>query len=136
MDLEPHPIDEIASYHAHVYYDPATTRDQAETLRTRVADRFSVRLGRWFDTAIGPHDRAMFQIAFRKPLFATIVPWLMLNRGDLSILVHPNTSDQRKDHLQNGLWLGPQVRIRGDRLPEGRLENDEQDPNTSPRLTP
>lgn len=136
MPTELRPIGLIASYHAHVYYDPEATRGQAETLRERLAERFSVRLGRWYDQPIGPHGRSMFQIAFRKPLFDTIVPWLMLNRGDLSILVHPNTDNQRLDHLQHGLWLGPQVRVLGERLPEGRLENDEQEPNTAPRLAP
>ena len=135
MDTPPHPIDAIASFHAHVYFDPAT-RDQAETLRQRVAERFSVRLGRWFDTAIGPHSRSMFQIAFRKPLFPTLTPWLMLNRGDLSILVHPNSWNQRLDHMQHALWLGPPVHIYGERLSEAPLDDDEQDPNTAPGLTP
>jgi DOPA 4,5-dioxygenase len=101
-----------------------------------VAERFSVRLGRWYDQPMGPHGQAMFQIAFRKPLFDAIVPWLMLNREQLSILVHPNSDDQRLDHLQRAIWLGPAVRVYGDRLPQGRLENDEQDPNTSPHLPP
>ncbi len=133
---QPTPIDRIASYHAHVYYDPQSTRAHAEWLREGVAERFSVRLGRWYDQAMGPHGQAMFQIAFRTPLFATIVPWLMINRGALSILVHPNTDDQRLDHLQHGIWLGPRVKILGERLPPGRLENDEQDTNTAPSLTP
>ena len=35
------PVGEIASYHAHVYYDPATTRGEAEQLRTWIGERFS-----------------------------------------------------------------------------------------------
>ena len=129
---QPLPIELIASYHAHIYYDPKSSRERAELLRERVAERFSVRLGRWYDEPIGPHGQSMFQIAFRKPLFATLVPWLMLNREELSILVHPNTDNQRLDHLQRGLWLGAPVRIYGERLSHGPLDNDEQEPNTAP----
>ncbi len=30
----------VAEYHAHVYYDPATTRGKAERLRERIAEKF------------------------------------------------------------------------------------------------
>jgi len=43
--------------------------------------------------------------------FAAVVPWLMLNRGGLSILVHPNTDDPVADHEVNPLWLGEAVAI-------------------------
>jgi DOPA 4,5-dioxygenase len=31
----------------------------------------------------------------------------MLNRGDLTVLVHPETGDQVADHTAHALWLGP-----------------------------
>ena len=39
MQTEPRPIGEIASFHAHVYFDPATTRDHAERLRGWIGER-------------------------------------------------------------------------------------------------
>jgi aromatic ring-cleaving dioxygenase len=56
---------QISAYHAHVYYDPMATREAAERIRSGVADRFSsARLGRWHGGPVGPHTRAIFQIAF------------------------------------------------------------------------
>lgn len=130
-------LDEIASYHAHVYYDPATTRARAERLRAGVAERFSVRLGRWYDVNVGPHSQAMFQIAFAKEVFETLTPWLMLNNEGLSILIHPNTRDPRGDHTGTALWIGAPVPVREEVLPDAvdRAEPAGA-PNTEPTFAP
>jgi pimeloyl-ACP methyl ester carboxylesterase len=65
--------DIIQHYHAHVYYDPASSRDRAARLRERVAATFpGVTLGRWHDTPVGPHTQ--FQSYFRnyKPPFLAV----------------------------------------------------------------
>ncbi len=101
---------DITEYHAHVYFDVAA-REAAERVREGLAQRFTVELGRWHERPIGPHSKAMYQVAFAPDQFARVVPWLMLNREGLSILVHPNTGDDVQDHETNPLWLGDRLPI-------------------------
>jgi DOPA 4,5-dioxygenase len=125
MDNEP--ADRIVSWHAHVYFDPATTRPLAEHVRSEVAKRFRVQLGRWHPVPVGPHTGAMYQIAFDVERFAELVPWLALHREGLSVLVHPNTLRPRADHLVHALWLGTPLPIREDVLPES-IDASEESP--------
>jgi aromatic ring-cleaving dioxygenase len=105
----------IAEYHAHIYYDPATKRHQAERLRARVATEFPLaELGRWHDELVGPHTRSMYQIAFPASLLAAFLPWLMLNRDGLSVLLHPETGDDYRDHGAHAARLGASLPLRLD----------------------
>jgi DOPA 4,5-dioxygenase len=102
---------QIDGYHAHIYYDPAATKQVAAELRAQIEERFEMIMGRWHDEQVGPHTVSMYQVAFENEVFAEIVPWLMVNRRGLSILVHPNTGDGYEDHKTHALWLGPQQRL-------------------------
>ena len=106
----------IRHYHAHVYYDPVC-RDRAARLRERVAVVFpDATLGRWHDDPVGPHTQAMYQIAFPTTLLASFLPWLMLNRDGLSILLHPGTGDSYADHTHHAVWFGNVLPLRLDVL--------------------
>jgi len=108
MDI---PVSKIVSYHAHIYFQGDEQRAAALLLRERIGKRFAVALGRVHEQPIGPHARPMYQVAFNPETFASFVPWLMLNRMGLTVLVHPNTSRARDDHLVNSLWLGEALPI-------------------------
>jgi len=106
-------------YHAHIYYD-AEARPIAERLREAIGNRFGVELGRWRDEPVGPHPVPMYQAAFPAAEFPRIVPWLMLNRGGLSVLVHPQTEDAYDDHTIHALWLGAPLPLRVEGLRRSR----------------
>ena len=128
----------IESYHAHVYFDGPEARGRAAELREQISARFLVQMGRWRDQPVGPHPMAMYQVAFEAALFPTLVPWLMLNRQGLTIVVHPNTDRPKDDHLKYALWLGAVLPLDGRMLEDslaalGRAQ-DEIVPNTVPTL--
>ena len=106
---------ELKGYHAHVYYDP-TTRPIAERLRDTLIGKFAVEPGALSDEPIGPHPISQFAVIFRTEEFQNIVPWLMLNREGLDVLVHPLTESSYDDHSKNALWLGTPVPMRLDVL--------------------
>ena len=109
---------QVKGYHAHVYYDPQT-RTTAEHLRGGIGDRFQARLGSWHDDPVGPHPVAMYQVAFAAEEFPALVPWLMLNREGLNVLVHPLTDDSVADHTRHALWLGTPLPLRLEVLRRG-----------------
>ena len=101
-------MSENQGYHIHIYYD-AETRPVAERLRETIAGKFAVRVGELSDEPRGPHPIPQFVAIFEEPEFQNIVPWLMLNREGLDVLVHPLTQSSYDDHSKNALWLGTPV---------------------------
>jgi DOPA 4,5-dioxygenase len=55
----------------------------------------------------------MFEVNLLTPTeFGAFVPWLVINRGPLSALVHPNTvnkGEEARNHSQRATWLGERV---------------------------
>jgi aromatic ring-cleaving dioxygenase len=60
----------------------------------------------------------MFEVNIFTPAqFGAFIPWLVINRGPLSALVHPNTVDpvtgeheeEERDHTQRATWMGERI---------------------------
>ena len=77
-----------------------------------------LRIYRFWEEPVGPHPIAMFEVNLFTPAqFGAFIPWLVVNRGPLSVLVHPNTVDpvtgeheeEERDHTQRATWLGTPV---------------------------
>jgi aromatic ring-cleaving dioxygenase len=96
----------IENYHAHVYYD-AETRAAALKHCEAAGKTFGVKIGRMHDNPVGPHPRGSCQLTIGVEQFADIVPWLVLNRGALTIFTHAQTGNALKDHTDHVIWLGP-----------------------------
>jgi len=134
---EVRPNNAITSYHAHIYFEGPEQRRAAEILRGEIAERFSVLLGRWHENPIGPHARPMYQLAFGPEVFERLVPWLMLNRKGLAIIVHPNTGRPKDDHLAYPLWLGEVLPIENlHYLVDEEPSEPPPAPNTTPTVAP
>lgn len=77
-----------------------------------------LRIYRFWTEPIGPHPIAMFEVnLFTPQQFGAFIPWLIINRGPLSVLVHPNTinpvtgehEEEERDHTQRATWMGERV---------------------------
>jgi DOPA 4,5-dioxygenase len=102
-------------YHAHVYYD-AESKEKAAKLSATLREKFKVEGGTLSDEPRGPHPVSQFNVIFETPEFETVVPWLMLNRDGLDILVHPLTDSSYNDHTAFAMWLGAPVALKTDIL--------------------
>ena len=101
----------IDGYHAHVYYD-VETRPRAARLRKAIAATLGVEVRELSDEPRGPHLVPQFRFTFTAAQFDNIVPWLMLNREGLDVLVHPLTDNSYDDHSRYAVWLGAPVPLK------------------------
>lgn len=109
--------DALHGYHVHIYFSDETRRT-AERLRDCLAADFAVQIGPNAGIA-GPHPVPQIQVIFRKEVFQAVIPWLMLNREGLDILVHPLSDDEYEDHTAFALWLGKPIALKLETLPHG-----------------
>ena len=45
-----------------------------------------------------------------------LVPWLMFERKNLSVLIHPLTGDSYEDHVKYSIWMGEKLKFKFEEL--------------------
>lgn len=111
----------IKSYHAHVYFDEQT-KQSAISLREILKKLpssyvyFNIKVGKIHDKPIGPHPKSMYQIYLDHSDLSCVLETLILNRGNLDVLIHPNTDNALNDHTKNAIWLGNKLLLNLDNL--------------------
>jgi DOPA 4,5-dioxygenase len=95
-------------YDAHVYYR-LNERARAERVRAEAVREFrgdSVQVGELRDEKLGPHPEPMFELNFPRRYLGQVLDWLLSHRESLTVLVHPVTGDDVRDHSKGAIWLG------------------------------
>lgn len=97
--------------HIYFYQSNAEQTAFAQALWERIRRSFpELRIYKLWDKPIGPHPVAMFEVNIFTPAqFGAFIPWLVINRGPLNALVHPNTGDAVRDHTQLATWMGERL---------------------------
>lgn len=116
--IPPPPFTNPPPSDVHIYH-VQTAPDQVQyskDLWARIRLEFpELRIYRRWDQPIGPHPVGMFEVNLSSPAeFGAFVPWLVVWRGPLSALVHPNSTEtdveegvrEERNHVERAFWLG------------------------------
>lgn len=97
----------IRGYHIHVYYN-SDQWETAESIRSALLREVpGIRgAGPLRDGPVGPHPRPMFEAWFKPEALSEVLPWILLNRKGLNVLLHPLTGNDYDDHAQHAVWIG------------------------------
>ncbi|KAF8626304.1 hypothetical protein AX15_004974 [Amanita polypyramis BW_CC] len=106
---------EIKEWHFHIYFLLGNPEQQQAALDLRNAVLNLRRDGAFIAVPffrvnagpMGPHPVGSYEIWVPSESFSSVFSYLCLNRGPLSILIHPLTREQRKDHEIRNAWIGP-----------------------------
>lgn len=97
-------------FHAHIYYDE-TTIEEAKKLVEKAQSLDYVEVGRMHERPVGPHPMWSCQLLCKTSDIGRLIPWLMLNRDELVIFIHPVSGNDLDDHTKHIMFLGDPVKL-------------------------
>ncbi|KAH8808482.1 DOPA-like domain-containing protein [Xylogone sp. PMI_703] len=109
----------LTDVHIYFYQKNANQLQFAKELWQRIRREFpELRIYKIFEEPVGPHPVGMFEVNIFTPAqFGAFIPWLVIHRGPLSALIHPNSvdpvtgeeTDPERDHMQRATWMGERL---------------------------
>ncbi|GAA6006506.1 hypothetical protein JCM11491_004987 [Sporobolomyces phaffii] len=112
------------AYDFHIYYSTQPQLEHARKLHSRIRYEFpELRVYKFWEQPIGPHPEPMFEVnTFTPSQFGALFGFLTAYRGDLNVLIHPNTDDELADHTTKATWMGNKLELKVDFLkPQARF---------------
>ncbi|GAA5871590.1 hypothetical protein JCM8547_007091 [Rhodosporidiobolus lusitaniae] len=106
----------------HIYYASTAQTAHARAMHERIRREFpELRVYKFWDRPVGPHPVPMFEVnTFTPAQFGAFFGFLVAYRGDLSVLIHPNTDNELADHTTKATWMGQPYPLITDILKEAR----------------
>ncbi|KAF8313000.1 hypothetical protein DL93DRAFT_2059562 [Clavulina sp. PMI_390] len=106
--------EEIKEWHFHIYFlqNNDVSKGKAIQLRDAILSLrkdgafVAVPLFRVNYGPMGPHPIGSYEVWCPIESFASVFSYLTLYRDDLSVLVHPLTREEKKDHEIRRVWMG------------------------------
>jgi aromatic ring-cleaving dioxygenase len=105
----------MLTFHVHVFFDPAHP-EQARQASTELPAATGAVFRSWYDRPGGPLPQAQFQVDATSAELGAVTEWLMLHRDGATVLLHPETGDDLRDHTAHAVWFGTPLDLRLDRL--------------------
>ncbi|MBD1557599.1 DOPA 4,5-dioxygenase family protein [Vibrio sp. S9_S30] len=104
-------------FHAHVYFG-LNNIAKADALRKKIRKerQDAVAVFELVEKLVGPHKMPMFEFHFKDDSEG-IIDWLDNARGDMSVLIHPVSSEPLLDHTERAIWLGRELGVFEEALP-------------------
>ncbi|TPX68203.1 hypothetical protein SpCBS45565_g03289 [Spizellomyces sp. 'palustris'] len=123
----PEEAEEIKEFHFHIYWitSDRNAHDKAMALRKRILELVDagffkvVPLSTVNEIPRGPHPVGSYEVWVPFEYFARFYSWVSLHRTpDVSILIHPLTKEEIKDHTFRATFMGPSMPLNLNALSE------------------
>ena len=97
----------MKNFHAHLYFRP--DREQAARklyLAALEVHGTSFDVWKFHASRVGPHALPMIELHFNEATEEAAIEWLKQHHSSFSVLIHEDTGNDVRDHLENVRWLG------------------------------